>query len=122
MALDQSVPLEILGALKSSDVEQQVRQAAQTMYGALIEAELTAVIGAAPRECTTDCVAQRNAHRPKTPTTTAGELELRIPDLRTGSFFPSLLERRRRLDHCSRSLRPTCTAPPLGRPTTWSRP
>jgi transposase-like protein len=31
-------------------------------------------------------------------TTTAGDLELRIPKLRTGSFFPSLLERCRRVD------------------------
>jgi putative transposase len=31
-------------------------------------------------------------------TTTAGDLELRIPKLRTGTFFPSLLERRRRVD------------------------
>jgi transposase-like protein len=30
--------------------------------------------------------------------TTAGDLELRIPKLRAGSFFPSLLERRRRVD------------------------
>jgi transposase-like protein len=30
--------------------------------------------------------------------TTAGDLELRIPKLRSGSFFPSLLERRRRID------------------------
>ena len=30
--------------------------------------------------------------------TRAGDLELRIPKLRTGSFFPSLLERRRRVD------------------------
>jgi putative transposase len=34
----------------------------------------------------------------RTLTTTAGDLELRIPKLRTGSFFPSLLERRRRID------------------------
>jgi transposase-like protein len=31
-------------------------------------------------------------------TTAAGDLELRIPKLRAGSFFPSLLERRRRVD------------------------
>src|SRR6218665_4054432 len=30
--------------------------------------------------------------------TTAGELDFRIPKLRQGSFFPSLLERRRRVD------------------------
>jgi hypothetical protein len=31
-------------------------------------------------------------------TTTAGDLGLRIPKLRAGSFFPALLERRRRVD------------------------
>ena len=42
--------------------------------------------------------ALRNGHRTRTLSTTAGDLELRIPKLRTGSFFPSLLERRRRVD------------------------
>src|SRR5688572_21133121 len=42
--------------------------------------------------------AQRNGSRPRILTTTAGDLELRIPKLRSGSFFPSLLERRRRID------------------------
>ncbi len=37
--------------------------------------------------------AQRNGHRPRTIATTAGDLDLKIPRLRTGSFFPSLLER-----------------------------
>ena len=41
---------------------------------------------------------QRNGHRSRILSTTAGDLELRIPKLRTGSFFPSLLERRRRVD------------------------
>jgi transposase-like protein len=40
----------------------------------------------------------RNGHRPRTITTTARDLELKIPRLRAGSFFPSLLERRRRVD------------------------
>jgi transposase-like protein len=48
-------------------------------------------------------IAQRNGSRSRTLTRTAGDLELRIPKLRTGSFFPSLLERRRRVDQrCSR--------------------
>jgi putative transposase len=79
-------------------VGDRVRQAAETIYQALIEAELSAVIGAAPHERTADRVAQRNGHRARMLTTTAGDLELRIPKLRTGSFFPSLLERRRRVD------------------------
>ena len=98
MALDQSALLEVLDALKAADVEDRIRHAATTIYQALIEAELTAVIGAGPHERTADRVAQRNGHRPRTLTTTAGDLELRLPKLRTGSFFPSLLERRRRVD------------------------
>lgn len=98
MTLDQSALLEVLDALKAAEVNDRVRQAAETIYQALIEAELTAVIGAAPFERSETRVAQRNGHRPRTLTTTAGDLDLRIPKLRTGSFFPSLLERRRRVD------------------------
>src|ERR687897_639055 len=90
--------LEVLEALKAADVDDRIRAAASTIYQALIEAELTAVIGAAPHERTESRTAQRNGSRPRTLTTTAGDLELRIPKLRAGSFFPSLLERRRRID------------------------
>src|SRR4030095_11482767 len=98
MTLDQSALLEVLDALKVAEVDDSVRQAAETIYQALIEAELTTVIGAAPHQRTEARLAQRNGHRPRTLTTTAGDLDLRIPKLRTGSFFPSLLERRRRVD------------------------
>jgi transposase-like protein len=63
----------------------------------LIEAELTAVIGAAPGERTPERVAQRNGHRSKLLSTPAGDIEVAIPKLRTGSFFPELLEPRRRV-------------------------
>jgi transposase-like protein len=98
MALDQSALLELLEALKTTDVSDRVRGATETLYQALIDAELTAVIGAGPHERTPERTAQRNGSRPRTLTTTAGDLELRIPKLRAGSFFPSLLERRRRID------------------------
>jgi putative transposase len=98
MALDQSALLEVLEALKVADVDDRIRAAAQTIYQALIEAELTAVIGAEPHQRTPNRVNQRNGHRPRLLTTTAGDLELAIPKLRVGSFFPSLLERRRRVD------------------------
>jgi putative transposase len=64
----------------------------------LIEAELTTTIGAAPGERTLDRTAQRNGHRPKLLSTPAGDVEVGIPKLRTGSFFPELLEPRRRVD------------------------
>jgi putative transposase len=64
----------------------------------LIEAELTATIGAAPGERTETRTAQRNGHRPKLLSTPAGDVEVGIPKLREGSFFPELLEPRRRID------------------------
>ncbi len=98
MALDQSALLEVLDMLKAAEVDDRIRQAAETIYQALIEAELTAVIGAHPHQRTETRTAQRNGYRQRTLTTTAGDLDLRIPRLRAGSFFPSLLERRRRVD------------------------
>ncbi|MGH3588890.1 MAG: IS256 family transposase [Pseudonocardia sp.] len=98
MALDQSALLELLEALKAAEVDDRIRSAAATIYQALIEAELSAVIGAEPHERTETRLAQRNGHRQRVLTTTAGDLELQIPKLRVGSFFPSLLERRRRVD------------------------
>jgi transposase-like protein len=98
MALDQSALLEVLQALKAADVDDRIRAAATTSYQSLIEAELTAVVGAAPHERTENRTAQRNGSRPRTLATTAGDLGLRIPKPRAGSFFPSLLEWRRRID------------------------
>jgi putative transposase len=98
MALDQSALLGVLEALKGADVEDRIKQAATTIYQALIEAELSSVIGAGRHQRSDTRTAQRNGHRLKTISTTAGDLQLQIPKLRTGSFFPSLLERRRRVD------------------------
>jgi transposase-like protein len=98
VALDQSALLEVLAALKVAEVDDRIRQAAQTIYQALIEAELTSVIGAAPHQRTEARLTQRNGHRPRLLATTAGDLELRTPKLRAGAFFPSLLERRCRVD------------------------
>ena len=70
----------------------------------LIEAEATTFIGADRHERTETRIAQRNGHRPKLLSTPAGDVELGIPKqlgipkLRQGSFLPSLLERRRRID------------------------
>ena len=85
MALHQSAVLEVLETFKAADVEDRIRAAAATIYQALIEAELTAVIGAGPHERTEARVAQRNGHRARVLTSTAGDLEVQIPKLRVGS-------------------------------------
>src|SRR4029077_1883541 len=84
--------------LKAAEVDDRIRQAAETIYQALIEAELSAVIGALPHERTGSRTAHRKGRRQRVLASTAGDLELRITKLRAGSFFPSLLERRRRVD------------------------
>jgi putative transposase len=98
MALDQSALLEVLDALKAAGVDDRIRQAAETIYQALIEAELASVIGALPHERPGSRTGHRNGYRARVLASTAGDLELRIPKLRAGSFSPSLLERRRRVD------------------------
>jgi putative transposase len=98
MALSQSALLDLLDALNASDGVGVVRTAVQVMLQELIEAEATAVIGAGLHERSESRVVQRNGHRSRILSTTAGDLELAIPKLRAGSFFPSLLERRRRID------------------------
>jgi putative transposase len=71
--------------LRTADVDERIRQAAMTIDQALIEAELTAVIGAAaPHERAESRLAQGNGRRSKTISTVAGDLELRIPKLRGG--------------------------------------
>jgi len=98
MALDQSALLDLLGELKLTDVTDRIRVATETLYQELIDAEASAFIGAAPFERSGDRTTYRNGTRSRTLSTTAGDLDLKIPKLRAGSFFPALLERRRRVD------------------------
>lgn len=98
MALDQSALLGLLKEIGDADVADRLRLAAQRLYQELIDAEASVAIGAGLFERSDSRTAWRNGTRGKTVTTAAGDLELRIPKLRAGSFFPSLLERRRRVD------------------------
>jgi hypothetical protein len=63
----------------------------------LVEAEATDVIGAAPGEHTETRTTWRNGHRERLLTTHVGDLDLKVPKVRSGPFFPSLLQRRRRI-------------------------
>jgi transposase-like protein len=89
---------ELLAAIKAGDMTDKIRSSLEWVLQQLIEAEATAFIGAARHERTDTRIAQRNGHRPRLLATPAGDVELGIPKLREGAFFPSLLERRRRID------------------------
>ena len=61
----------------------------------MMELEVGAVTGAAYGEKDPGRKAQRNGYRDRDWETRAGTVELRIPKLRTGSYFPGFLEPRR---------------------------
>src|SRR5579863_8826896 len=60
-----------------------------------MELEVEARTGAAPGERTPDRLNHRNGYRDRDWETRAGTVELRIPKLRKGSYFPGFLEPRR---------------------------
>ena len=64
----------------------------------LIELEVAAVLGADRYERSEERLGHRNGFRPRLLTTQVGDIDLRIPKLRSGSFLPSILEPRRRVD------------------------
>src|SRR5690606_3985623 len=63
-----------------------------------MELEVSEQIGAQRHERTPDRVTYRNGYRTREWDTRVGTIELRIPKLRQGSYFPSLLEPRRRAE------------------------
>ncbi len=103
--LSHSALDRVIEELRSPDAGGQVqdrgdmmRQLLQAALQELIDAEAVSRIGADRYERTAGRVTHRNGSRAKQLETPAGQVELAIPKLRDGSFFPSLLEPRRRVD------------------------
>ena len=88
MTQDHSALLAQLDALKSADAGAVFAELIRAGLQALIEAEATETIGAGRYERTGGRGTHRNGHRPKTVSTTAGDIEVQIPKLRAGIVLP----------------------------------
>jgi len=98
VTLTQSDVTSLLDAIRAGGDIDIIRKGVELVLQALIEAEATEVIGAGLFERSDARTNQRNGSRDRLLTTKAGDVGLKIPKLRRGSFFPSILERRRRID------------------------
>ena len=97
MAQNRMMPPALLEQLQGADTD-VLRRVLEHAMQRLIEAEAATQIGAGPHERSAARTTYRNGYRERILDTGSGRLELQIPKLRTGSFFPTLLEPRRRID------------------------
>ena len=87
---------QVVDKLMGSEHGDVVRESVAWVVAELMEAEVAGQIGAELGEIAPDRVTHRNGYRPRAWQTRAGEIELAIPKLRSGSYFPSFLEPRKR--------------------------
>ena len=86
-----------------------MRQMLTTFINALMSAEAEAVCGAEYGQISADRINSRNGYRHRDFDTRTGTLDVAIPKLRTGTYFPDwLLERRRRAEAALTSVVATC--------------
>jgi transposase-like protein len=86
-----------------------LRHMLMTFINTLMSAEADAVCGAEYGARSAERVNTRNGYRPREFDTRAGTLEVAIPKLRAGSYFPDwLLERRRRAERALTTVVATC--------------
>jgi transposase-like protein len=86
-----------------------LRELLQTFINTLLSAEADAVCGAAYGTTSPERVNHRNGYRRRDFDTRAGTVDVAIPKLRQGSYFPEwLLERRKRAERALTSVVATC--------------
>ena len=98
MPMSHAAAPELASLLDGSSAGELIPELARHGLQQLIELELAAFLGADWHERTEERLGHRNGYRPRTLTTQVGDLALQIPKLRSGSFLPSILEPRRRVD------------------------
>jgi putative transposase len=97
VAVSKMELLELVSKAEGGDVD-FLREGVRVLAQALMEAEVSAQIGAEHGQRVPDRVTHRNGYRPRDWDTRVGTIELAVPRVRSGSFLPSILEPRRRAE------------------------
>ncbi len=99
MATDRMALLELLGKTASDGDTDLLREGVKVLARALMDAEVSAQVGADHGERAPERrMTQRNGYRERRWDTRVGTIDLPIPKLRDGTYFPSMLEPRRRAE------------------------
>src|SRR5437660_11671113 len=88
---------ELVAKVMAGEQGDFVREAVALIAHQLMEAEISAEVGAELHQVSPERIAHRNGYRPRPWETRVGEIERLIPRKRQGpAYFPSFLEPRRR--------------------------
>ena len=110
-----------VGKLLAEEYGDVLREGVRVLAQALMEVEVTELARAERHERNDEWTGYRNGSRPRVWDTGVGTIELAVPKVRPGSYYPSLLQPRRRAEQALRAV-PTSTGCRRGRWTSWSRP
>lgn len=90
--------MDLIRKAEVDDNTDFLREGVRVLSQALMELEVSGRLGAERYERTEDRKGQRNGYRERRWDTRVGTIELQVPRVRDGSYFPSLLQPRRRTE------------------------
>jgi putative transposase len=90
--------MALIEAFQKADDGNFLRALAETVLQILMEADVEGLIGAGRYERSGERSTYRNGYRERSLDTRLGSLNLKIPKLRTGSYFPGFLEPRKTVE------------------------
>jgi len=89
----EDLRMALLELLRKAELDQNVdflRECVRAMAQELMEIEVVQQLGAEKYERAADRSGERNGYRDRTWDTRVGSLELRVPPVRDGSYYPAL--------------------------------